>query len=122
MPVGDGVHGARCPTLGAEQVGANARPGPILGQGVEPDVGHAPAVAVQASDRACLVSVADPFCGAARRIPAGPLAGLLTRPDRSARRQDRDRQPAEFDRAAPLKHGPSKRGPAGVGKPLQLAA
>jgi hypothetical protein len=55
----------------------------------------------------------NPGGGAAGRIVAGPAAGPLTCPDRAARRQDRDRQSSEFYRAAPLKHGLSKRGPGG---------
>jgi hypothetical protein len=55
----------------------------------------------------------NPGGEAAGRIVAGPAAGPLTCPDRAARRQDRDRQSSEFYRAAPLKHGLSKRGPGG---------
>jgi hypothetical protein len=81
---------------------------------------HRPANAVHSRTSYWNATPSGSFCRrnnpggeAAGRIVAGPAAGPLTCPDRAARRQDRDRQSSEFYRAAPLKHGLSKRGPGG---------
>jgi hypothetical protein len=50
MPIRHDVNSPRRAAFGAEQVGADARPRLISGQGVEPDVDHALAVAVEAPD------------------------------------------------------------------------
>jgi len=44
--------------------------------------------------------------------------GILARPNRASRRQDRDRHATELDGATPLEQAASKRGPLDIGKPL----
>ena len=51
--------------------------------------------------------------------PVMPIGdGLLARPNRASRRQDRDRHATELDGATPLEQAASKRGPFDIGKPL----
>jgi len=70
MPVWHDVHRTGRSALLADEAPADDRPGLILGQGVQPDVDHAPiAVAARALDIAGHVTVGEPF----RRPPGGYL-------------------------------------------------
>ena len=67
MPVGHDIHRTGGAALLADEAPTDHRPGLVLGQGVEPDVDHAPiAVAARALDIAGHMAVGQPLCWAAR--------------------------------------------------------
>jgi len=69
MPVRHDVHRTGDAALLADEAPTDHRPGLVLGQGVEPDVDHAPiAVAARALDIAGHMAVGQPVCRAARRV------------------------------------------------------
>jgi len=73
MPVRYDVHRTGDAALLADEAPTDHRPGLVLGQGVEPDVDHAPiTAAARTLDVAGHMTVGEPFCRAARWVFAGP--------------------------------------------------
>src|SRR5260370_30513399 len=85
MPVRHDVNSTGRAAFGAEQVGADARPWPILGQDVQPDIRLILAVAVEALDRTGDVALARPFRSTAPRGTTGPASGGLAFADLAPR-------------------------------------